>query len=131
MSASDVTESAVLKALFGRTTLSPPPVYYMGLSSTEINEDGSGATPPSDGNYARVAFANEPNSFTHSSGQVQNGTIIQFATASDTWNVNYWHMNDAASGGTVHFKGSVNPSQTVTVNQQLRFPVGGLTITMT
>lgn len=132
MSASDVVESAVLRALFGRTPLSPPPIYYMGLSSTEINEDGTGKTEPTDPSYARVPFANEENSFTHSAGQVQNGTIIQFPTASDTWNANYWFMSDhLTNAGTIHFKGSINPSQTVTVNQQLRFPVGGLTITMT
>lgn len=133
MSASDAQESAILRALFGPSSLTPPPIYYVRLSSTEPQEDGSGTTPPTDPGYAAVAVSRtDTNSWTHSSGLVQNGTIIQFAAAVSTpWEANYWHMNDAATGGTLHFKGSISPQQVVAVGNSLRFPVGGLTLSLT
>jgi len=129
--ATDSQELAILRALFGRRTLSPPPIYYVGLSSTEINEDGSGKTEPSDVAYARVAVANEPNSFTESAGQMANGTIIQFPTATASQTLNYWFMADHLTAGTIHFKGSINPSQTLSANQQARFAAGDLVISLT
>ena len=39
------------------------PTYYLGLSKTKPNADGTNDTPPVGGNYARVALANNTANF--------------------------------------------------------------------
>lgn len=50
--------------ILGKRAFSVPDTYYLGLSMTPINVDGSGITePPSSSNYARVVIPNNINSW--------------------------------------------------------------------
>lgn len=132
MALTDYEEGRILKYLFGQVPFTPPPVYYVGLSSTPVLENGTGASEPSGGNYSRVAVANLTTSFTYSSNQITNaGTAVIFPTASASWGQqNYVAFFDQATGGTVNISGSLSPSQTIDVNQRLQFSAGDMVISM-
>ena len=129
MALTDSTEAEVLKYLFGRIPFTPPPTYYVGLSSTQVNEDGSGVTEPSSGGYARVAIPNTTVGFTFSGGQITNGTQIAFPTATASWGQQVEiEFFDQSSGGTVKMRGSLSPVQTIDTNQRIYFDPGDLSI---
>lgn len=131
MSASDHVENMVLKLMFGRVAATFPPTYYFGLSATPIEDDGSGISEPSGGNYSRVAYPNTPDLFSFPGGAATNGTAIQFPTSSLSWGAaNYWFCSDMSSSGTMHFRGSINPAQTINSGERPYFEVGSLTISM-
>lgn len=62
MGLSNYSHQALLASLLGKTsnfgTLSAPPTLYVGLSSTEPQNDGTNVTEPSTGAYARVVTSN-------------------------------------------------------------------------
>lgn len=132
MALTDYEEKRILAYLFGQIPFTPPPVYYVALSSTPIAEDGTGATEPSGGNYSRVAVANLTTSFTYANNQITNaGTAIIFPTASSSWGQqNYVGFFDMATGGTPSISGSLSPSQTIDTNQRLQFSVSDLVISL-
>lgn len=132
MALTDYEEGRILKFLFGNVPFTVPPVYYVGLSSTPVQEDGTGATEPSGMNYSRVAVANLTTSFTYLGNQITNaGTPIIFPTASASWGqMNYAVIFDMSSGGTPSLSGSLSPSQTIDTNQRLQFSQGDMVITL-
>ena len=131
MAASDYVETIIQKLMFGRVPATFPPTYYYGLSSTPIADDGSGITEPSGGGYTRVSYPNTSDLFSFPGGAAANGTAIQFPTASLSWGgANYWFSSDMSSGGTMHFRGSINPAQTINAGDRPYFEIGSLTITM-
>ena len=132
MSLTDYAENKVLDAIFQNTALSPPSLYYIGLSTTTINDDGTGATEPSGGAYARVAVPNNSAGWSAASGGVKaNGTAIVFPTATASWgNISYWLASDASSGGNLWIKGSIGPAQSIGISDSARFQIGDLTISL-
>mgnify|MGYP001575062174 CR=1 FL=1 len=131
MALTDIQEAAILQYVFGRVSFTPPPLWFAGLSSTEITEAGTGATEPGIGNYARVAIPNSTVGFTYSGNQITNGTQIQFPTATISWGqLNYLFFSDLASGGSIYARGSLSPSQTIGVNQRLFLDPGDLLLTL-
>lgn len=132
MSLTDSTEKEVLRYLFGRIPFTPPPLYYAGVSSTDINEDGTGATEPSGGNYSRVAIPNiDGVGFNFSGGQITNGTQVSFPTASAAWGQqNFIAFFDQSTGGTVKMRGSLSPAQTILTNERMFFDPQDLVLTL-
>lgn len=133
MSFVDYLELKTLDYLFGNVAFTPASILYVGLSTTAINDDGTGATEPSSGGYARVAVPNNSAGWSAASGgQKTNGTAIIFPTASAAWgNVTYFFISDASSGGNYYVAGSISPSQTVNQNDSPRFTSGDLTLSLT
>ena len=125
-------ENKVLDYVFGNTAFTPASPLYIGLSSTNILDDGSGITEPSGGSYARVGVANNTNAWANASGGVKtNGTPIGFPTSTGSWGgVNYFFASDAPSGGNIYVKGSVSPAQTISTSQKLTFQIGDMSITL-
>lgn len=131
MSFTDYEEKNILQKVYGNVNFTPPSVYYFGLSSTPIGDDGTGATEPTDPNYARVGVANGTFSFVYSANQITNGTVIQFPSpSSDMPEMRYLFISDQLSGGNIRNMGSLSPSQTLAAGQQLRFDVGDLVLTL-
>jgi len=100
MSFTNLIENTVLDSLLGDSaTLLPNPVY-IGLSTTTINDDGSGITEPTGGSYAKVSKANSNVNFPGASAGVKkNATPIEFPTATGDWGtITDWFISD--SGGT-------------------------------
>lgn len=131
MSFTDYQEKFILQHAYGNVTWTPPSVYYFGMSSTPISDGGTGATEPTDVNYARVGVANGTFSFLYQAGQIVNGTAIQFAApAADMPEQKYLFISDAPTGGNMRNVGSLSPSQTLQAGQQLRFDIGDLVLTL-
>lgn len=103
MGASDARERAVLDALFGSGS---PATWYVGLSTTAPNDDGTGFTEPSGGSYARVAKTNNSTNFPAAAtvggvSSKSNGTAITFPNPTGNWGNLIWYgFFTASSGGT-------------------------------
>jgi hypothetical protein len=86
-------------------TLVAPATWYLGLSTTAPNEDGTGFTEPTGGSYARVAVTNNSTNFpaaaVSDTTTKTNGAVIPFPTPTGTWGlITYYGWFLTASGGT-------------------------------
>jgi len=118
---------------FGATSYSGtlPATYYFGLSTTTINFDGTGATEPSGGAYARVAFTNNKTNWgTASSGILTNSTAITFPESSASWGtITYVGMWDALTAGNLWWFDVLTPSRAVASLTTVIFSIGAVTVT--
>jgi hypothetical protein len=128
--------NAILAREFGNTTYSPPATWYMGLSTTAINDDGSGVTEPAGGAYARVAITNNTTNFPSapSSGTTANLTTITFPEATGNWGTITTAFLSQSSSSTAandiqHF-GTLTVSRTVEQNTTVVVDIGDLDITI-
>lgn len=127
MGASDSRERAIADSQFGGgATTWAPATWYLGLSTTAPNEDGTGFTEPVGGSYARVACTNNSTNFpaaTTSAGVTtkKNGAKFTFANPTGTWGLlGWWGMFTASSGGTPEYS---NPLDTPITVQSGNTPV--------
>lgn len=137
MGAIDVQEQAIANSQFGGgATTWAPATWFVGLSTTTPNDDGTGFTEPSGGSYARVSVTNNSTNWpaaTTSSGVTSkaNGTVIQFSNPTGTWGlVTYWGLFSASSGGSpLYFNpldASISPKSG---NSPVQFDIGALVLT--
>ena len=89
-------------------TKTTPPLsanYYLGLSTTEPQIDGSNATePPTSANYARIKLEtlSEP-----TNGIITNTAAISFEESTATWGaITYFLIYDSLSAGNLLMYGS-------------------------
>jgi hypothetical protein len=136
MGAVDTQEVLIANSQFGGgATTWAPATWYVGLSTTTPNEDGTGFTEPVGGSYARVAVTNNTTNWpaaTTSSGVTSkaNGTVIQFTNPTGTWGlVTYYGLFTASSGGTPAYfnplDASISPKSG---NSPVQFDVGALVL---
>jgi hypothetical protein len=119
---------------FGSTAYSGglPATYYVGLSTSTINFDGTGATEPTGiGSYARVALTNNKTNWAvASNGVLTNATAVNFAESSASWgtvtNVGLW---DALTAGNIWWFDALSPSRAVASLTTVIFSVGAITVT--
>jgi hypothetical protein len=134
MGASDARERLIADSQFGGgATTWAPGTWYVGLSTTSPNDDGTNFTEPTGGSYARVGMANDAINFpaaTTTSGVTQksNGTKITWTNPTATWglmvNVGFF---TAATGGTPEYSYPLDVSITVqNGNTPVEFDVGQL-----
>ena len=129
------TANSVLDLLFGQTSFSNFSTLYCGLSTTVIQNDGSGATEPSGGGYARVAITNNKINFTNANlAALTNATSIAFPESTASWGtITYFFLAGGATSGVADIKYFEVLSSPKTVQSQttVLFSVGALTISMT
>ena len=75
MSITYTSANSALDKFFGAANFTPPATLYFGLSTTAISIDGTGATEPSGGSYARVAFTNNKTNW----GVASNGSLTNLS----------------------------------------------------
>lgn len=114
----------------GSVAFTPPTNYYFGLSTTTINIDGTGATEPSGGAYARVLLANDKTSWgTASNGALTNSVAVTFAESTASWGtITYVGMWDALTGGNLWWYDVLSPSRTVASATTVLFAIGSITV---
>lgn len=119
----------ILDDVFGGDTYTPPTNWHVGLSTTIISEDGTGATEPADG-YARVEVANNLTNFPASTnGEKSNGTEITFPEATGEWGeVTYFFISDASTLGNMVAFGQLTIAKVIQTGDTARFQVGDLQI---
>jgi len=136
MSASDLRERLVLDSQFGGgVTTWAPATWYVGISTTQPNDDGTNFTEPVGGAYARVAATNNATNWpaaTTTAGATtkKNGVAFTFPTPSANWGAIGWYgLFTAATGGSPEY---TNPlDTTITVNNgntPVEFAISALVI---
>jgi hypothetical protein len=129
---SDFLENELLDHVFGDASYTAPGTLYVGLSSTDPLDDGSGITEPVGGSYARVAKTNNLTNWPAASGGAKsNGTAITFATATASWGtVGYFFISDALTGGNMLGHAALTTSKTIDSGDTASFAIGELDITL-
>jgi hypothetical protein len=120
--------------IFGKVTYTPPTNWYLGVSTTTIQNDGTGVTEPTtDPAYLRITIPNIKTSFTTSSnGMIQNSIAFQFPESQINWGiVTDFLISDSATGGTVRFFGKLVSSRNVETGTVLLLDINALQMTMT
>ena len=122
----------ILDRNFGITAYSPPATMYFGLSTTTIQIDGTGATEPSDGNYARVGITNDKTSWgTASNGALTNSVAVTFPESTASWGtITHVFISDASSGGNIWWFDTLSPSRQVQSSTTVLFVIGSITVQM-
>ncbi len=105
-----------------------PATYYVALSTTVPNSDGSNITEPTGGAYARASF--------FSMGTPVNGVIsieddVEFPESTGDWGtIQGFAVYDSASGGNVLMYESLTNPQDIVADNQARFRSGSLKVTL-
>ena len=132
MAAHDSRKRVIADGQFGSGT---PVTWYLGLSTTGPNGDGTGFTEPVGMAYARVAVTNNVANFpaaTTVSGSTTktNGAKFTFVNPTGTWGAishHGWFL--AATGGTPEYSNPLDASITVrNGNTPVEFDTGQMII---
>lgn len=100
MSFSDYWEDEILDHVFGKGTYTPPTIY-VGLSTADPTDAGTGVSEPSAGSYARVETASADWTLS-AGGVIENAVDIEFPAPTGNWGtLTHGVLFDAASGGNV------------------------------
>lgn len=132
MSVTYYSSNKVLDRVFGGTAFTPATTYYIGLSTTTINIDGTGATEPSGLGYARVAVPNDKTNWgVASNGALLNLTAITFPESTGSWGtITYVFMADASSAGNIWWYDVLTPARTVASATTVLFAIGSVSVVM-
>jgi hypothetical protein len=126
---SDYWENEILDHLFGKGNYTPPTIY-VGLSTAEPGDDGSGLSEPSGDGYARVQTSGSDWNAA-SGGQLDNANDITFPEATGSWGtVTHFALFDAASGGSMLAHGSLSGSKAIGSGDTARFAAGDLDVSL-
>ena len=122
----------ILNRYFGNVSDTVSGTLYLGLSTTAINNDGTGATEPSGGGYARVAVTNNKTNWSNASnGILSNLTEISFPESSSSWGtVSHVFLSETIGGAPIYFDALATP-RAVQAQTTLIFATNTIQIRMT
>ena len=122
----------ILDRNFGGTAYTPPTTMYFGLSTTTIQIDGTGATEPSGGAYARVALTNDKTNWgTASNASLTNSAAVTFVESTASWGtITNVLIADALTTGNIWFFDTLSPSRSVASATTVLFAIGAITVSM-
>ncbi len=126
---SDYWENEILDHIFGKGNYTPPTIY-VGLSTADPLDDGSGLAEPSGNSYARVqTSAGDWN--TASGGTIDNANDITFPEATGSWGtITHFGLFDAASGSNLLAHGTLSQSKSITTSDTAKFAAGDLDVSL-
>ena len=126
---SDYWENKILNHIFGKGSYTPP-IIYVGLSTADPSDDGSGLAEPSGNAYARAqTSASDWNAA--SSGSLDNTGNITFTQATGNWEtITYFALFDAATAGNMLTYGALSEPKTIGESDTARFEAGDLEISL-
>jgi len=126
---SDHWENEILDHLFGKGSYTPPTIY-VGLSTADPGDDGTGLSEPSGNGYARVATsASDWNAA--SGGALDNTNAIEFAEATGSWGtLTHFALFDASSGGNLLAHGALTQAKTIASGDTAQFAAGNLDVSL-
>lgn len=126
---SDYWENKILDHIFGIGSYTPPTIY-VGLSTADPIDDGSGLAEPSGNGYARTqTSASDWNAA--SNGSMDNSSDITFAQATGSWGtITHFALFDAATAGNMLAHGVLSQSKAIGDSDTARFQAGDLDISL-
>lgn len=132
MGAHNARERTVADAQFGSGAgLGAPATWYLGISTTTPNEDGTGFTEPVGGSYARVTITNNSTNFpaaTTVSDETRktNGAKFTFANPTGTWGIaTYWGLFTTLTGGLPEYSDPLDAAISIrNGNTPVEFDIG-------
>ena len=125
---SDFLEVKILDHITGRTSYTKPSSVFLGLSTGDFTDTGSGSSELTIGTngYARVEVAFDA----AASGATSNTSAIDFPAATgNQGTLSHWALFDAASSGNMLIHGAFSASKTIETNDVLRIAAGDLDLT--
>jgi hypothetical protein len=138
MSFTNFTEAELLDHLLGGNTAgnvyTPPATVYVGLSTADPTEDGSGIVEPVGNGYARVAVPNTSASWSAATGTPttkSNTGAISFNPASDSWGtLTHFFIADAPTNGNILLKGALATPKQIGGGDTASFAAGDIDVTL-
>lgn len=129
---SNTQGNRILNRYFGNISDTVASTLYIGLSTTPINQDGTGYTEPVGAGYARVAISNNKTTFTTSTaGVLYNAVEIQFSESTASWgNITHIFIADTISGAPIYYDALPAP-RAVQAQSVLLFSPNSITIRTT
>jgi hypothetical protein len=126
---SDYLENKILDHIFGKGSYTSPTIY-VGLSTADPDDDGSGLVEPSGNAYARVhTSASDWNA--SSNGSLDNVGEITFSQATGSWGtITHFALFDTATAGNMLAYGALSQPQAIGNSDTARFQVGDLDISL-
>lgn len=135
----EALERAVLNLVWGGASYTPADPIYVGLSTTTIDNDGTGITEPDAGDgYARVAVDNDddewPDATSGGPAEKSNASEIEFPDATGDWGtVTHFFFSTSSSSvaaaDIIAFAELDNP-RTIEDTDKASFAANGITITL-
>jgi hypothetical protein len=126
---SDYWENEILDHIFGKGSYTPPTIY-VGLSTADPLDSGSGLAEPSGNGYARVATSGASWT-TASGGSLSNAGDVSFPQATGSWGtITHFALFDAASAGNMLAHGALSQSKTITSGDTAKFATGDLDVSL-
>lgn len=106
MPATTTLANSLIDEVLNGVDFTPPSSLYLALSTTAINNDGTGLTEPSGNGYSRPSI-----SFANSSGRTTSNTnAITFTASGGNWGtIVAAAIVDASTGGNVLFFNTITP----------------------
>ena len=102
----------ILDWLLGRSNLTVPSTFFLALSTTPLDNDGIGATEPTDPAYSRMALPNDKATFSTASSRSVR-IIREFLWKASTVNwprCTHYLLYDSNVGGNIWFYGELQGS---------------------
>ena len=124
---SNYWENEVINHTMGKSSIKSPSVY-IGLSTSEPNDDGSGLNESDSNSYSRVrTYADDWEAAFN--GCIENVNDISFPLAVENWGLmTHFVLFDAATGGNMIVCGKLSPSKNISSGQIPKFSAGTLQI---
>ena len=125
MSFSNYLETELLDHVFANNAYTSPSTVYVGLFTSNPDEDGSG-TEVSGGSYAR-----QSGSFTVSGNTATTSAAIEFPTATASWGtITHIGIYDASTAGNLLAYAGLTASKAIASGDVFRIPAGDIDITL-
>jgi hypothetical protein len=126
---SNYWENKILDHIFGKGNYTPPTIY-VGLSTADPLDNGSGLAEPLGNGYARTqTSASDWNAA--SSGVTNNANEIIFSEATGSWGtITHFALFDAATSGNMLCYGALSQSRAIVSGDKARFAAGDLNVSL-
>jgi hypothetical protein len=133
-------EASVLNNIFFNQTTAGG-ARYLALSTTSVQEDGSGLTEPSGAGYARIDISTGAVGFAPGYDSTETGWStgytfsnvlpLSFAAATGSWGtIEDWAIIDSSSGGNILAYGSLATSTAVNTTDLVTIPAYSIDISV-
>ena len=106
-----------------------PTTYYLGVSTTAPNEDGTGFTEPVGNGYARIPLTRTTDFTRTANGTVKNVNDENFPISTGDWgNCTHWGIFDASTGGNLLVADLLTHARNIGIDMQLFIDANGVSI---